>query len=107
MSDDSVSRAAKRTSADSEESTRKKAKKGEGQDAKYNPYLAHMQQDGIDSDSSSPLSALTRRKTTAKDASKIEDLPTNAFTGRAHTQKYFQILQTRRDLPVHKQRYAT
>ena len=99
MSDDPVSRAAKRTSADSEESTRKKAK--------YNPYLAHMQQDGIDSDSSSPLSALTCRQTTAKEASKIEDLPTNAFTGREHTQKYFQILQTRRDLPVHKQRYAT
>lgn len=105
---DSNSRAGKRTSAESEESSRKKARKEDGQEEKFNPYLAHMQQEnGFDAEGSSPLAALKRRQTTAKQAAKIEDLSTNAFTEREHTQKYFQILQTRRDLPVSKQRYVT
>jgi pre-mRNA-splicing factor ATP-dependent RNA helicase DHX15/PRP43 len=103
---DLSSRGGKRTSADSEESSRKKAKKEEGQGEKYNPYLAHMQQEnGFDSESS-PLSSLKIRETTAEQAAKIEDLSTNAFTGQEHSQKYFQILETRRDLPVHKQRFV-
>jgi pre-mRNA-splicing factor ATP-dependent RNA helicase DHX15/PRP43 len=101
---DLSSRGGKRTSADSDEPSRKKAKKEEGQGEKYNPYLAHMQQEnGFDSESS-PLSSLKIRETTAEQAAKIEDLSTNAFTGQEHSQKYFQILETRRDLPVHKQR---
>lgn len=54
----------------------------------------------------SPLAGMKRRETTAQQASKAEDSDSNPFTGREHSQKYFQILQTRRDLPVHKQRYV-
>ncbi|KAL4727571.1 DEAH-box ATP-dependent RNA helicase prp43 [Fusarium chlamydosporum] len=99
----------KRSSADADESTRKKAKK-EGGDGKYNPYLAHMYDNG-DSNGhgeepspDSPLAGMKRQQTTAKQAAKAEDSESNPFTGRPHSQKYFQILQGRRDLPVHKQR---
>ncbi|KAL6855115.1 DEAH-box ATP-dependent RNA helicase prp43 [Amphichorda felina] len=113
MTDPSLARGGKRNSADSEEPSRKKAKKEDGQDGdgeKYNPYLAHMYQDADatagngELSPDSPFASFKRRRTTAVQASKVEDLSTNAFTGKEHTQKYFQILQTRRDLPVHKQR---
>ncbi|KAJ4155170.1 hypothetical protein LMH87_000427 [Akanthomyces muscarius] len=99
----------KRSSADSDGASRKKMKKEE----KPNPYLAHMYENGDDEDyedgaeempAHSPLAGMKRRATTAKQAEKREDLDANPFTGRAHSQKYFQILQGRRDLPVHKQR---
>jgi pre-mRNA-splicing factor ATP-dependent RNA helicase DHX15/PRP43 len=100
----------KRSSADADESTRKKAKKEGGNDEKYNPYLAHMYDNG-DSNGhgeepspDSPLAGMKRQQTTAQQASKAEDSESNPFTGRPHSQKYFQILQSRRDLPVHKQR---
>jgi pre-mRNA-splicing factor ATP-dependent RNA helicase DHX15/PRP43 len=93
--------AGKRASAESDEPSRKKAKKGDSDGDVYNPYLAHM-----DPSSDSPFSGMTRRQVTAEQISKVEDLSTNAFTGVEHTQKYFQILRTRRDLPVHKQRYV-
>ena len=102
----------KRSSADADESIRKKAKKqGGGGDDKYNPYLAHMYDNG-DSNGhgeeepspDSPLAGMKRQQTTAKQAAKAEDSESNPFTGRTHSQKYFQILQGRRDLPVHKQR---
>ncbi|PHH59677.1 hypothetical protein CDD81_2679 [Ophiocordyceps australis] len=63
-----------------------------------NPYLAHMYPD------KGPFSGMQRRKTTAEQAAHIEDSPTNAFTGQAHSQSYFGILETRRSLPVHRQR---
>ncbi|KFH40304.1 pre-mRNA-splicing factor ATP-dependent RNA helicase-like protein [Hapsidospora chrysogenum ATCC 11550] len=118
----SESRGGKRTSADSDEPSRKKVRRQDGDDVagsndRYNPYLAHMHQDGVgggagvgNGDGSgqppadSPLAGFKRRQTTADQAAKVEDLSTNAFTGREHSQKYFQILQTRRDLPVSKQR---
>ena len=112
MTDPSLARG-KRNSAEREEPSRKKAKKEDGQDGageKYNPYLAHMYQDADatagngELSPDSPFANFKRRRTTAVQASKVEDLSTNAFTGKEHTQKYFQILQTRRDLPVHKQR---
>lgn len=110
MSDASHSAAGKRISADSDESSRKKMKKDGGGEA-YNPYLAHMYDNGDangtgadEAPAHSPLAGMKRRDTTAKQASKAEDSETNPFTGRAHSQRYFQILQTRRDLPVHKQR---
>ena len=100
----------KRSSADADESIRKKAKKQGGDDEKYNPYLAHMYDNG-DSNGhgeepspDSPLAGMKRQQTTAKQAAKAEDSESNPFTGRTHSQKYFQILQGRRDLPVHKQR---
>lgn len=85
-------------------------KKEESGDA-YNPYLAHMYDNGASNGGGadeppahSPFAGMKRRNTTAKQASKVEDSEANPFTGRAHSQRYFQILQTRRDLPVHKQR---
>lgn len=99
----------KRSSADADESTRKKAKK-DGEDEKYNPYLAHMYDNGnsnglgAEPSPDSPLAGMKRQHTTASQASKAEDSESNPFTGRPHSQKYFQILQGRRDLPVHKQR---
>lgn len=108
-------RGGKRTSAESDEASRKKVKKEDEVEEKYNPYLAHMYEDerkprnGFKEDEpalDSPLAGMKRRQTTAKQASKAEDSPSNPFTGRAHSQKYFQILQTRRELPVSKQRYA-
>ncbi|ATY65613.1 pre-mRNA splicing factor ATP-dependent RNA helicase PRP43 [Cordyceps militaris] len=101
----------KRSSADLDGASRKKMKKEE----KQNPYLAHMYENGDDEDyengaeempAHSPLAGMKRRATTAKQAAAAEDLASNPFTGRPHTQKYFQILQGRRDLPVHKQRYG-
>lgn len=45
-----------------------------------------------------------RNKTTAATAQKLESGNTNPFTGSEFTQKYFDILKVRRDLPVHAQR---
>ncbi|CAJ0555078.1 Ff.00g051430.m01.CDS01 [Fusarium sp. VM40] len=101
----------KRSSADADETIRKKARKEGAEDEQYNPYLAHMYDNGNGSNGhgeepsqDSPLAGMKRQQTTAKQASKAEDSESNPFTGRPHSQKYFQILQSRRDLPVHKQR---
>jgi pre-mRNA-splicing factor ATP-dependent RNA helicase DHX15/PRP43 len=110
MSDgEDTNRGGKRLSADTDEPSRKKAKKADGE-GKYNPYLAHMEDNNGTSRADepmagSPFAGMKRRQTTAKQAAKIEDDPSNAFTGQEHTNKYFQILETRRELPVHKQRY--
>lgn len=98
----------KRSSADTDGTSRKKMKKED----KHNPYLAHMYDNGDEdyngeAPAHSPFAGMKRRATSAKQAAKAEDLDTNPFTGRAHSQKYFQILQGRRDLPVHKQRCAS
>lgn len=45
-----------------------------------------------------------RLKTTAASAAILESAPTNPFNGNAFSTKYFDILRTRRDLPVHAQR---
>lgn len=47
---------------------------------------------------------LTRHETDANQALILEDGPSNAFTGNKLSQKYFDILQIRRNLPVHAQR---
>jgi hypothetical protein len=98
----------KRPSGEGDDPARKKAKSEASSPPKYNPYLAHMDQyeNYEDGYQSLALDGLKRRQTTAKQAAKAEDEPVNPWTGRAHTQKYFDILRTRRDLPVHKQRYA-
>ncbi|CAK7274322.1 DEAH-box ATP-dependent RNA helicase prp43 [Sporothrix epigloea] len=71
----------------------------------YNPYLAHLEDDGGNSSGSgSGFAGMTRHKTTAKQASRVEHEEYNAFTNRPHTQQYFGILETRKGLPVHKQR---
>ena len=93
----------KRASADADESARKKAKKGEESADRHNPYLAHMHDDDS-TNGYGPLDGMKRHETSAQQAAKAEDLSTNPFTGRAHSQQYFRILETRRNLPVHKQR---
>jgi len=83
-----------------------------GSDPTANPYLAHMndydksyQNNGTNySKSSSGLSHFQRHQTTVKDASKAEDGPLNPFNNKPLSQKYFDILHKRRDLPVHAQR---
>lgn len=91
-----------------EEFSRKKAKKTTTEvDAaadRVNPYLAHMHDDDDQANGYGPLAGMRRHKTTAAEASKAEDAAINPFTGRSHSQQYFRILETRRDLPVHKQR---
>ncbi|KAK2593399.1 DEAH-box ATP-dependent RNA helicase prp43 [Conoideocrella luteorostrata] len=109
MSDWNEAGASKRSSADTDESSRKKTKKGGDREEKYNPYLAHMDQDGTNGYGNepsldSPLAGMKRRATTLAQATKAEDSADNPFTGKPHSQQYFKILQTRRDLPVHKQR---
>ncbi|QUC16531.1 uncharacterized protein UV8b_00772 [Ustilaginoidea virens] len=108
MSDSYEPKAGKRASADADDSCRKKSKKSDREE-KYNPYLAHLDQDstngyGDEPPPDSPFSGLKRRATTATQAAKVEDSAYNPFTGKAHSQQYFKILETRRGLPVHKQR---
>lgn len=83
-------------------------------DPRNNPYLAHMYPDETNGngqtwtdstvDSKSPFAKFKRHKTTAAMAQKAEDGDINPFNGKPFSSKYFSILKTRRDLPVHAQR---
>ncbi|ODQ65947.1 P-loop containing nucleoside triphosphate hydrolase protein [Nadsonia fulvescens var. elongata DSM 6958] len=53
---------------------------------------------------SSIFDTFERHATTVADATRAEDGPMNPFSGLKYGQKYFSILKTRRDLPVHAQR---
>jgi pre-mRNA-splicing factor ATP-dependent RNA helicase DHX15/PRP43 len=106
-------RTSKRASSDADADVKhKKAKTDETDGGKKNPYLAHMyeEENGNGNGSASRNGAddafadFVPRQTTAKQAEDVEDLDYNAFTGKQHTKKYFDILKSRRDLPVHKQR---
>ncbi|KAL1842593.1 hypothetical protein VTJ49DRAFT_4773 [Mycothermus thermophilus] len=108
-----LSKNLKRSSTDREGSqdTKRLKTDGNGVDAmsaKANPYLAHLNEDGSDGAADrgfkSPLDKLERRNTTADQALKAEDSDINPWTGQPHSQQYFRILKTRRDLPVSKQR---
>ncbi|OTA96327.1 hypothetical protein M434DRAFT_392985 [Hypoxylon sp. CO27-5] len=111
----------KRLSSPDVETPLKRVKKEDGGDSKaskYNPYLAHWSNGNGNEDSDSkngpnfrdrlpkgsPLLYFERRKTTAKQAFEAENSDNNPFTGEPHSQQYFNILKTRRNLPVHKQR---
>ena len=92
---------------------RQKTSSDPATDPRNNPYLAHMytnETNGYTNGSATPtrpdtpLSALRRHQTTAKDARQIEDGKVNPLTGQAYSERYFSILKTRRDLPVHAQR---
>ena len=50
------------------------------------------------------LARFPRHKTTAAMARKAEDGPNNPFTGKPLSEEYFNILNTRRNLPVQAQR---
>ncbi|CCC07347.1 hypothetical protein SMACR_02354 [Sordaria macrospora] len=88
----------------------KRAENGDVAPEKYNPYLAHLNEDGNgngngnNGDFESPLDSFERHNTTAVQAAQAEDSELNPWTGQPHSQRYFDILKTRRDLPVHKQR---
>ncbi|KAL8296645.1 hypothetical protein RB597_005970 [Gaeumannomyces tritici] len=72
----------------------------------YNPYLAHMYENDRNG-ANSPASLVTglkRHATTAEQAVKLEEADRNAFTGGEHSERYFKILRTRRDLPVQQHR---
>lgn len=87
-------------------------------DPKSNPYLAHMYEESEDQYSNgyppkpamngkgggSSLNGLTRHQTTSTQAMTAEDGPNNPFNGRPLSKQYFNILKTRRNLPVHQQR---
>jgi pre-mRNA-splicing factor ATP-dependent RNA helicase DHX15/PRP43 len=91
-------------------------------DPTTNPYLAHMYEDndeggyknqystrngnGYGSNEPAPLSDFKRHNTTAERALVAEDGPKNPFNGAGLSKQYFNILKTRRELPVSKQRSA-
>ena len=99
-------------------------------DPKANPYLAHMYEENADDNSysngyangysngydrgpkangtsgGSALLKFPRHATTADMAKKAEDGPNNPFSGKPLSTQYFNILKTRRNLPVHAQRYV-
>lgn len=83
-------------------------------DPRDNPYLAHMYADEQQTNGSqswtdgsqSILAGFKRHSTTAAMAKKAEDSKINPFNGKPMSERYFSILKTRRDLPVHAQRYV-
>ncbi|KAJ6102525.1 Pre-mRNA-splicing factor ATP-dependent RNA helicase PRP43 [Penicillium sp. IBT 16267x] len=90
--------------SDSEDGARAKRQKMEGGDPKDNPYLAHMYGGTNGAEKNSALAKFKRHQTTAALAKKAEDGDVNPFSGQPFSSKYFSILKTRRDLPVHQQR---
>ena len=96
-------------------------------DPRANPYLAHRYEEPVEDESiyngytngfarttkrvegplkASSVAGFPRHKSTAAMAKKAEDGPNNPFNGQPLSTQYFSILKTRRDLPVHQQRYA-
>ncbi|KAK4205703.1 P-loop containing nucleoside triphosphate hydrolase protein [Triangularia verruculosa] len=90
----------KRSSVESDAQESKRIKT----DERNNPYLAHLNMDGANDGFKSPLDDMERHSTTALQAAKAEDSDVNPWTGKPHSENYFKILRTRRDLPVSKQR---
>ncbi|KAH9885967.1 P-loop containing nucleoside triphosphate hydrolase protein [Xylariomycetidae sp. FL2044] len=106
---DSLKRERKRASSPNMDAPVKKIKtEAEDEKPKYNPYLAHYDTDHKNGNGEAPngsaLKNFKRRQTTAKEAFVAEDSDNNPFTGEPHSQQYFNILKTRRGLPVHQQR---
>jgi len=99
---------------DDSDSKRAKISNGDTLDPRSNPYLAHMYGNGVplyssstttsSSQALSPLANFERHNTTAEQARKAEDGPNSPFTSLPLSDRYFKILKTRRDLPVHLQR---
>ncbi|KAG4305213.1 hypothetical protein PORY_001383 [Pneumocystis oryctolagi] len=88
----------------------KRVNKKQKQDEE-NPYLSHLktneyqQKHNAYSNNYNSLWANFRKhQSTAEQAQKIENGPINPFTGLEFTEKYFNILKKRRQLPVHAQR---
>ncbi|KAF2804888.1 P-loop containing nucleoside triphosphate hydrolase protein [Mytilinidion resinicola] len=103
-SDDNNPRA-KRPRIESEANGKMRSQNGFGGDAtndpSQNPYLQHHYPETT---SGGRLNNALRHKTTTKATEALEDGPNNPFTGRKFSERYMDILRTRRDLPVHAQR---
>jgi len=69
-----------------------------------NPYLAHQENYMAPAKGDGAFAGITRHASTAAQARKAEEGPTNPFTGRPLSTRYFDILRKRRDLPVHTER---
>ncbi len=95
--------------------------KPEALDPRANPYLAHHYEGASESHngysngygrpankfngtSNTSTPRMPRHETNAAMARKAEDGPNNPFNGRPFSTSYFNILKTRRNLPVHAQR---
>ncbi len=107
---------------ENQEMSRAKRPKLEESDPAKNPYLAHMYEDQEDEpysngygslngrgngySAATGLSKFKRHATTALQAHAAEDGPNNPFNNAPLSKQYFNILKTRRELPVHKQRCA-
>ena len=106
---------------DSQPSKRQKTSSTSDTDPKANPYLAHMYEDApnengytngygggrnrtVGLSQGTSLAKFPRHATTTAMAMKAEDGPNNPFSGQPLSQQYFNILKTRRGLPVHAQR---
>ena len=96
-------------------------------DPRANPYLAHRYEEPVEDEgnyngysngygrptnrmnglsNASSLARFPRHKSTAAMAKIAEDGPNNPFSGQPLSSQYFSILKTRRNLPVHQQRYV-
>ncbi len=96
-------------------------------DPRVNPYLAHRYEEPEEDEgtyngyrngygrptsringvsNASSLARFPRHKSTAAMAKNAEDGPNNPFSGQPLSSQYFKILKTRRNLPVHQQRYV-
>jgi pre-mRNA-splicing factor ATP-dependent RNA helicase DHX15/PRP43 len=89
-------------------------------DPASNPYLAHMYEgsngnsdgygyssnNGLEPSTITALSTFKRHQTTAAQADAAERATNNPFNNKPLSKQYFNILKTRQDLPVHKQRYV-
>lgn len=110
MADNGLSKGTKRPSADSDApSSPKRARpdstsNNDDNMNRYNPYLAHHYNGEAKSADWPSFNGITRHETTADIASKLESDDNNPWTGEPHSQKYFRILEGRRNLPVHKHR---
>ena len=104
-----------------------KRQKMTGAEPSSNPYLAHMYPEGeggyengsngrnthkLKASSnghgqSGGLGHLKRHATTTQQAQAAENGPANPLNGNHLSERYFGILKTRRNLPVHAQRLVT
>lgn len=79
-------------------------KVAEKAEAELKAHPHHVDEQVLEFHNNREFKNLTPHKTTAKQAENLENATNNPFTGEKFTQKYFDILKVRRDLPVHAQR---